>query len=238
MPFCAARMIAGSASFSAASAVLRSPPAIASSTLRTRLRICDWRDLLISVRRAILRTALRAEEVLGMATLAGGRPLARRIVVRLGIHKSKRRRAPRRQHGAYSRHVPERQREARSSRNDQSPCPAVQLPLDVRRAGRTCSPCLGGRSELGRLLGRAPQAVIGGCHHRLLACGKRAQRGLDPRPGRIAVDMGDDRLDARDQRLAIQQLADANRAAQPPPLPPPPPPPASTALHIRPRPNP
>src|SRR5262245_64500375 len=101
-------MITGSASLSAASAVLRSPPAIASSTLRKMLRMCEWRDLLISVRRAILRTALRAEEVLGMATLVGGRP---RVLVRLGIYKSKRRRASRRQHGAYISHVAERQRQ-------------------------------------------------------------------------------------------------------------------------------
>src|SRR5262245_65991023 len=123
-------MITGCASFSAASAGLRSPPAIASSTLRTMLRICDWRDLLISVRRAILRTALRAEEVLGMATLVGGRPRVPRIVVRLGIHKSKRRRASRRQHGAYIRHVAERQRQSESSTDHKSRCPAAESPSD------------------------------------------------------------------------------------------------------------
>src|SRR5262249_29078879 len=129
MPFCAARMITGSASLRAASAVLRSPPAIASSTLRKMLRICEWRDLLISVRRAILRTALRAEEVLGMATLVGGRPRVPRILVRLGIHKSKRRRASR-QHGAYIRHVAERQRQSESSTDHKSRCPAAESPLD------------------------------------------------------------------------------------------------------------
>src|SRR5215831_14834115 len=80
-PFCAERMITGSASRSAASAVLRSPLAIASSTLRTKLRISDVRPLLISVRRAILRAALRAEGVLGMAVLvlrAAGWPTRRR----------------------------------------------------------------------------------------------------------------------------------------------------------------
>src|SRR5262245_6720113 len=80
-PFCAERMITGSASRNAASAVLRSPLAIASSTLRTKLRISERRPLLISVRRAILRAALRAEGVLGMAELvlrAAGWPTRRR----------------------------------------------------------------------------------------------------------------------------------------------------------------
>src|SRR5262245_12621531 len=69
MPFCAERTITGSASLSAASAWARSPVAIASSTLRTKLRIFDRRALLISVRRAILRVALRAEVVLAMPVL-------------------------------------------------------------------------------------------------------------------------------------------------------------------------
>src|SRR6516165_8910604 len=66
MPFCADRMIAGSASFSAASALPRSPAAIASLTLRTKLRNLERLPLLISVRRAILRVALRAELVLAI----------------------------------------------------------------------------------------------------------------------------------------------------------------------------
>src|SRR3954462_3860266 len=69
MPFCAERMITGSASFRAASAWARSPLAIASSTLRTKPRIFERRPLLISVRRAILRVALRAELVLAMPVL-------------------------------------------------------------------------------------------------------------------------------------------------------------------------
>ena len=69
MPFCAERMITGSASFKAASAWARSPLAIASSTLRTKPRIFERRPLLISVRRAILRVALRAELVLAMPVL-------------------------------------------------------------------------------------------------------------------------------------------------------------------------
>src|SRR5262245_58704437 len=74
-PFCAERMITGSASRSAARATLRLPLAIASSTLRTKLRISERRPLLISVRRVILRAAVRAEGVLGMAVLVlrGGR---------------------------------------------------------------------------------------------------------------------------------------------------------------------
>jgi hypothetical protein len=62
-------MITGSASFRAASAWARSPLAIASSTLRTQPRIFERRPLLISVRRAILRVALRAELVLAMPVL-------------------------------------------------------------------------------------------------------------------------------------------------------------------------
>ena len=66
-PRCAARMITGSASLNAVNAALRSPAVIASSTLRTELRSSERRDLLISVRRAIFRVALRAEVVLAMS---------------------------------------------------------------------------------------------------------------------------------------------------------------------------
>lgn len=52
MPFCAARIKAGSASASAAVAWPRSPAAIASSTLRIAERMRDRRDLLTMVRRA------------------------------------------------------------------------------------------------------------------------------------------------------------------------------------------
>src|SRR5262249_47458873 len=79
-PFCAERMITGSASCRAASALPRSPLAIASSTLRTKVRISERRLWLISVRRTILRAALRAEGVLGMAVLvlrAAGWPAPR-----------------------------------------------------------------------------------------------------------------------------------------------------------------
>src|SRR5262249_5171555 len=71
MPFCAERMITGSASRKAASAFPRSPAAMASSTLRTQLRIFERRALLIAVRRAILRAALRAETVLAMLYYLG-----------------------------------------------------------------------------------------------------------------------------------------------------------------------
>src|SRR5262249_60334396 len=59
----------GAAFSGAGSAAARSPVAIASSTLRTKLRIFERRALLISVRRAILRVALRAELVLAMPVL-------------------------------------------------------------------------------------------------------------------------------------------------------------------------
>src|SRR4051812_41448118 len=65
-PFWAARMISGAADFKAAVAAALSPEAIASSTLRTEVRISERRDLLTSVRRAITRAALRAGEVLAI----------------------------------------------------------------------------------------------------------------------------------------------------------------------------
>src|SRR5262249_56440505 len=77
-PFGAARMISGWATFSAASALLRSPAAIASSILPTALRRRERRALLISVRRAIWRVALRADDVLAIRVSRysgmGGRP--------------------------------------------------------------------------------------------------------------------------------------------------------------------
>src|SRR5437588_2802752 len=91
MPFCADRMMAGSASFSAAVALPRSPAAIASSTLRTKLRNWERRALLIAVRRAILRVALRAELVLAIPELfISARPLigaSRRKVNESNLHE-------------------------------------------------------------------------------------------------------------------------------------------------------
>src|SRR5262245_36349812 len=69
-PFCAARMITGSASFRAASARARSPAATASSTLPTALRRRERRDLLISVRRAAWRAAFWADLVLAIGLVS------------------------------------------------------------------------------------------------------------------------------------------------------------------------
>src|SRR5947209_4073975 len=77
MPFCAARMISGSAAFSAAAAAALSPEAIASSTLRTELRMRERRAVLMSVRRAITRVALRAEDVLAIDFVSECEPLMR-----------------------------------------------------------------------------------------------------------------------------------------------------------------
>src|SRR3974390_695213 len=63
-------MITGSAAFSAAVAALRSPLAIASSPLRTAVRSPEGRVLLIAVRRAILRVALRADVVLAIRSIS------------------------------------------------------------------------------------------------------------------------------------------------------------------------
>lgn len=70
-PRCAARMITGSASLSAVVAALRLPAEIASSTLRSELRMVERRALLIAVRFAIWRVALRADLVLAIVLSFG-----------------------------------------------------------------------------------------------------------------------------------------------------------------------
>src|SRR5690242_16137479 len=65
---CAARISSGSACASAFNAASRSPRLIASSTVRTAPRISVRRDLLIAVRRAILRVAFLAEVVLAIVS--------------------------------------------------------------------------------------------------------------------------------------------------------------------------
>src|SRR5918998_2006479 len=67
MPFWAARIISGSAARRAAAASVWLPEAIASSTLRTKVRMRLRRDRLISVRFAILRVIFLADTVLAMA---------------------------------------------------------------------------------------------------------------------------------------------------------------------------
>jgi len=66
---CAARISSGSAAFIAVIAPARSPRLIASSTVRTELRMRVRRALLTTVRRAILRAALRADVVLAILFL-------------------------------------------------------------------------------------------------------------------------------------------------------------------------
>src|ERR1700722_11279635 len=66
MFFCAARMIAGSASAIAVVARVRSPEAIASSTLRTAVRTRERRALLTAVRRTAWRAAFLADLVLAI----------------------------------------------------------------------------------------------------------------------------------------------------------------------------
>lgn len=79
MPFCAARMMAGSASAMAATAAARSPAEIASSTLRTALRKRVRRDRLTMVRRALWRAAFLADDVLAMTDRT--RPVGTNVVV-------------------------------------------------------------------------------------------------------------------------------------------------------------
>ncbi len=81
MPRLAARISAGSASAMAATAAVRSPAEIASSTLRTVLRTRARRPLLTSVRRAIWRVAFLADFVLGI------RCQTRRMVYKSGAYR-------------------------------------------------------------------------------------------------------------------------------------------------------
>src|SRR3954447_9715589 len=72
-------MISGAAAFSAAAAAAASPEAIASSTLRTEVRMRERRPVLMSVRRAITRVALRAEDVLAIDLVSGCEPQGGRL---------------------------------------------------------------------------------------------------------------------------------------------------------------
>src|ERR1700754_3769051 len=65
---CAACISSGSAFFIAFNAASRSPLLMASSTVRTEPRIWVRRDLLMMVRRAILRVAFLAEVVLAIVS--------------------------------------------------------------------------------------------------------------------------------------------------------------------------
>ncbi|CAK7258884.1 protein of unknown function [Shinella sp. WSC3-e] len=65
-PLVAARISSGWAAFRAAAAEAWSPEAMASSTLRMKLRTRERRDLLTAVRAAILRVAFFAEVVLAI----------------------------------------------------------------------------------------------------------------------------------------------------------------------------
>src|SRR5918997_2619384 len=67
MPFWAARISSGSAARRAAAASAWLPAAIASSTLRTKVRMRLRRERLIAVRFAILRVIFLADTVLAMA---------------------------------------------------------------------------------------------------------------------------------------------------------------------------
>src|SRR5918998_1022774 len=66
MPFWAARIISGSAARRAAAASAWLPAAIASSTLRTKVRMRLRRERLIAVRFAILRVIFLADTVLAI----------------------------------------------------------------------------------------------------------------------------------------------------------------------------
>ena len=60
----------------------------------------------------------------------------------------------------------------------------------------------------------AADRLIPGDDGRPVGRRKRRQRRLDARPSRLAMYMGEQRLDAGDQRLAVEQLADRNRFGQ------------------------
>src|ERR1700710_2368617 len=71
----AACISSGSACFIAFNAASRSPLLMASSTIRTEPRIWVRRDLLMMVRRAILRVAFFAELVLAMSYFLRQQPI-------------------------------------------------------------------------------------------------------------------------------------------------------------------
>ena len=68
-PLVTARCISGIAALNASSALFLSPDAIASSTLRTKVRTRERRALFTAVRRSILRTIFFADVVLAMPSL-------------------------------------------------------------------------------------------------------------------------------------------------------------------------
>ena len=78
IPFCAARMSIGWAARRAAAAAPGSPAAIASSTLRTCVRIWLRRDRLTLARRSILRTAFLADFVFATKKYPGHGPTRER----------------------------------------------------------------------------------------------------------------------------------------------------------------
>ena len=72
-----ARMISGSAACSACSAAFRSPPSMASSTLRINVLIRDRRAVLTAVRRWIFRTIFFADRVFAIYFAFPKRPNSR-----------------------------------------------------------------------------------------------------------------------------------------------------------------
>src|SRR4051795_4654247 len=93
MPFWAARMISGSADRRTCVAFAWSPPAIASSTLRRKVRIRLRRERLTSVRFAILRVIFLADVVLAIGKPSSNkdRPaVPRQVPIRWCIGKCRR----------------------------------------------------------------------------------------------------------------------------------------------------
>src|SRR5262249_49018073 len=158
-------------------------------TLRTKLRISDVRPLLISVRRAILRAALRAEGVLGMAVLvlrAAGWPTRRRAA----RYRKKRAAARASPHTArlYWPRLGEStagNRDVEAARDRSGPTGTGSADGGFRASGGFAAPdqrdpflarLSRGCGNLGARRGRRAQAVIARRHRRLLACGKGGQR--------------------------------------------------------------
>src|ERR1700712_4892148 len=123
MPCWAARIISGSAARRAASASCWLPEAMASSTLRTKVRMRERRERLIAVRLAILRVIFLAEAVLAMYVLVflvgrcrragwAGNRSSRQVVWRWPRRSARESAAPRRS-GFYSEGGAARQRAQR-----------------------------------------------------------------------------------------------------------------------------
>src|SRR5262249_42508666 len=193
IPVRAARMSAGSAATRAACAEALLPLAIASSTLRSELRMRERRPLFTAVRRAILRVAFLADLVLAIDPSVELRPRLQ-IKRRRRPRKKQRRRDRRRDGTAYSGVAGGRQRQE-------------LLNLTPRRAScrtfasKCCAPNRS-RHPFG------PHLIVPGNNSGAVGSWKDRQWRHHLGPGEIIVDVGEQGFHARYQCATVEQLAD------------------------------